>query len=109
MRLMLLLAWIIASVSIRVSADEPPAKELEAFFETKVRPILVEHCHACHGTKKQEAGLRLDSAGALRKGSENGPVVVPGDVQQSRLIQAVRYSDDSLKMPPKGKLPDQAV
>ena len=102
------LAIFVCSIATIVSAEEPSTKEADAFFESKVRPILIEHCVACHGPKKQEAGLRLDSAAALRKGSENGPVVVPGDVEQSKLIEAVRHSG-STKMPPKGKLSDPAI
>lgn len=94
--------------TFRVPADEPQAKESDTFFENQVRPILVEHCVSCHGAKKQEAGLRLDSASGLTKGSENGPVVVPGDVEHSKLIEAVRYSG-STKMPPKKKLPERAI
>src|SRR5207253_9074238 len=78
------------------------------FFEARVRPVLAENCFSCHGTAKQKAGLRLDSLPALVKGSENGPVVVPGDPESSALVQAIRYSGE-LKMPPKGKLPPQAV
>jgi mono/diheme cytochrome c family protein len=85
----------------------PSAADLQ-FFEQRVRPILVEHCHACHGPKKKEMGLRLDSAEGLRKGSESGPVVVPGAPDDSLLIQAVRYDGDT-QMPPKGKLPDEAI
>ena len=84
------------------------ADDSATFFENCIRPILVEHCVACHGPKKQEAGLRLDSAAGLRKGSENGPVVVPGDVEQSKLIAVVRHTG-STKMPPKNKLPDRAI
>jgi mono/diheme cytochrome c family protein len=85
----------------------PSAGDLQ-FFEQRVRPILVEYCHSCHGPKKQELGLRLDSAEGLRKGSESGPVVVPGAPDDSLLIQAVRYNGDT-QMPPKGKLPDEAI
>jgi hypothetical protein len=85
----------------------PAAHEIE-FFETRIRPLLVEHCASCHGAKKQRAGLRLDSAAALRKGSDSGPVVVPGQPEKSPLIQAVRQEGD-IKMPPKGKLPPEAV
>ncbi len=102
LRVSLVVALMIAVPSL-VSADDS-----EAFFESKVRPILIEHCVACHGAKKQEAGLRLDSAAGLRKGSENGPVVVPGDVEQSKLIEAVRHTG-STKMPPKGKLSDPVI
>lgn len=46
-------------------ADDPRVK----FFEEKVRPILVEHCQQCHGTKKQQADLRLDSLEGALKGA----------------------------------------
>lgn len=80
----------------------------EDFFERQVRPILVAHCHSCHGPRKQEAGLRLDSGEAFRRGSDSGPVVVPGVPADSPLLQAVRY-DGAIKMPPKNKLPAAAV
>jgi mono/diheme cytochrome c family protein len=75
------------------------------FFETQVRPVLANSCYGCHGPDKQMAALRLDSKAALLKGSDNGPVVVPGDPDKSVLIQAVRHSG-AIKMPAgKGKLP----
>jgi hypothetical protein len=94
------------------SADDTPrqapaAQEVE-FFERQVRPILAENCYSCHGQHKQRAGLRLDSKAAALKGSETRPVLVPGDPDKSPLINAVRYHGD-IKMPPTGKMPDQAV
>ncbi len=82
-----------------------------AFFEKKVRPVLVQHCYPCHSAaaKKQKGGLALDSRPALRKGGESGPAVVPGQPEQSRLIRAVRHTDETLKMPPKAKLPDAVI
>src|SRR5262249_14003754 len=78
------------------------------FFETKVRPILLNHCSNCHGSKKQSASLRLDTRDGLLKGSDSGKVVVPGDPAKSLLIQVVRHDGD-VKMPPKSKLPDGVV
>ncbi len=78
------------------------------FFEREVRPILVEHCQSCHGAKKQEAGLRLDSAKGLATGGDSGAVIVPGSVEQSPLIEAVRYGG-ATKMPPRGKLPAKSI
>src|SRR6476620_2447331 len=80
------------------------------FFEKRVRPVLAEHCFACHGPRKQEAGLRLDSRAALEKGSDNGPVVDWKDASASRLLSAIRYDNPELQMPPEpaGKLPDAA-
>ncbi len=81
------------------------------FFESKVRPVLVEHCYKCHSAQSKpiKGGLRLDSLDAMRKGGDMGPAVVPGDVDASLLVQAVRYQDEALRMPPKGKLPDATV
>ncbi|MCE9534392.1 MAG: PSD1 and planctomycete cytochrome C domain-containing protein [Planctomycetes bacterium] len=90
-----------------ISAAEPAPAEIE-FFENKIRPLLIDHCYACHGVKKQEAGLRLDSRDAFLKGGDTGPVAVPGDPEKSKLIHAVRY-DGKLQMPPKGKLPAEAI
>ncbi|HVX63550.1 MAG TPA: DUF1549 domain-containing protein, partial [Pirellulales bacterium] len=78
------------------------------FFETNVRPLLVEHCQKCHGAKKQEAGLRLDSPQAALAGGDSGPAFVPGKPDESLLIAAVRYSDD-VQMPPSGKLKDKQI
>jgi mono/diheme cytochrome c family protein len=86
----------------------PPSPKDAEFFEARVRPVLAENCFSCHGAAKQKAGLRLDSRPALLRGSENGPVVVPGDPESSALVQAIRYAGE-LKMPPKGKLQPQAV
>jgi mono/diheme cytochrome c family protein len=78
------------------------------FFEMQVRPLLVEQCQQCHGPRKRQGGLRVDSRAALLRGGDSGPAIVPGQPQKSRLIQAVHYRDD-LRMPPKGKLSDKQV
>ncbi len=78
------------------------------FFEARVRPVLIEHCVSCHGPAKQRGGLRLDAAAFLRKGSDSGPVVVPGHPEKSLLVRAVRHEGD-VKMPPKARLSVKAV
>ena len=78
------------------------------FFEAKIRPILAANCYKCHGEKKQESDLRLDSRDAAMKGGSDGPVIVPGQPEKSLLIQAVRRQGDT-KMPPKKPLPPDAV
>lgn len=75
------------------------------FFETHVRPVLVEKCLGCHGDQKQSAGLRLDSREAMLKGGDSGAALIPGDVSGSHMIQAIRYDGD-LQMPPKKELPE---
>ena len=72
-------------------------------FSTDIRPILVQHCISCHGSQKQEGGLRLDQrAAALRGGDSYAPVLVAKSSDTSPLFQFVSREDADLKMPPKG-------
>ena len=74
------------------------------FFEKKIRPVLVETCYKCHSTgEKVKGGLLLDTREAMLKGGDSGPSIVPGDPEKSLLIKAIRYADENLQMPPKGK------
>jgi hypothetical protein len=81
------------------------------FFEKKVRPVLAGYCFKCHSSRaaKVRGGLLLDSRAAILKGGDNGPALVPGQLDKSRLIEAVRYQNVELRMPPKGKLPPAAI
>lgn len=97
------LAALIALGAGTSAADERADVE---FFEQKIRPVLVEHCYECHSAdaKKLGGGLHLDHRDGWRKGGDSGAAIAPGKPDDSLLIKAVRYSDDGLKMPPKGKL-----
>src|SRR5579863_8801932 len=101
----LLAALLLPAFSLR--ADDSGVE----FFEKKVRPLLVTHCYECHSAdaKKIGGGLLLDSREDVQKGGDSGPILKPGDLDASLLISAVRYTDDSVKMPPKGKLPAAAI
>ncbi len=77
-----------------------------AFFEQRVRPLLIARCYQCHSEeKKVNGGLRLDSRRGLIEGGDSGPAVTPGKPEESLLLKAVRYADADLQMPPDGKLP----
>ncbi|WP_414662327.1 PSD1 and planctomycete cytochrome C domain-containing protein [Horticoccus sp. 23ND18S-11] len=89
------------------AADLTP--EQVEFFESKIRPILVDACYKCHSVEsgKSKADLRLDTRDALLKGGATGAAIVPGNPEKSLLIEAVRYGTEDLQMPPKdegGKL-----
>jgi hypothetical protein len=94
-----------------VWAEEParPSDDQLAFFETKIRPVLVTHCYECHAAESKtiQGGLRVDHAEGLRKGGDSGAAIVPGDVEASLLLAALKY--DGVEMPPKGKLPDAVL
>src|SRR5262249_6542561 len=98
------------SAARAAGSDSPGPAALE-FFEKKVRPVLAGNCYKCHSTreKKSRGGLLLDSRAGLLKGADNGPALVPGRPESSRLIEAVRYKNVDLRMPPRGKLPDATV
>src|SRR3954466_6823645 len=92
-----------ASVATEPAAAGPtPSADEVEFFEKKVRPLLAEHCYKCHSASggKVRGGLLLDSREGMLKGGETGAAVVPGDVDGSLLIAAVRRTDPELQMPP---------
>ena len=97
------LVWLASSGAAAAAADERAGLE---FFEQKVRPLLVEKCHACHSEKegKQKGGLLLDSREAILKGGDSGEAAHPGDAARSLLLRAVQYLEPDLQMPPKEKL-----
>ena len=103
-------AVLIAGVlpATRLAAQTDPGHE---FFEKKIRPLLAERCYECHSeAKKVKAGLRLDTPEGWIVGGDSGPALVPGNVDESRLIRAIRYVDLELEaMPPKSALPPHEV
>ncbi|MFZ4593381.1 MAG: PSD1 and planctomycete cytochrome C domain-containing protein [Verrucomicrobiaceae bacterium] len=97
---------LISLLSITASAED------FAFFESKVRPVLVKHCYECHSVEsgKSKGDLMLDTREGIRAGGETGPAVVPGDAARSLLLTAIKHSDPDLEMPPKeAKLPESVI
>ena len=98
----------LACAATIASAADPTDAD---FFESRVRPLLAEHCYACHsaGPRSSRGACFWTTLEAMRKGGQTGPAVVPGKLDESLLIQAVRYEDELTKMPPKGKLPAASI
>ncbi len=96
-------------VAETVHAETEPTAEQVRFFETSIRPLLIEKCHKCHGVEKQWGTLRLDSRESLLKGGDSGAAVVPGKPAESLLVKAISHTDDDLRMPPKEKLSDRQI
>jgi mono/diheme cytochrome c family protein len=96
-----------ALFAMRVAGQAPAGAASSEFFEAKVRPVLAANCYDCH-TDLRSGGLRLDSRDAMLKGGRSGPAIVPGDPDKSLLVEAVRQTNDKLKMPKGGRLkPDE--
>jgi hypothetical protein len=87
----------------------PPANGDEDHFEAKIRPVLMRTCFKCHGGDKTSGGLRVDSRESLVKGGKKGPAIVPGNAEAGLLLQAIRYTDEDFRMPPKERLAGNVV
>ena len=109
--LLYLLGALALSSASSIAVAAPPTPDQIAFFEKNVRPVLVSHCNGCHSNvaTKVKGGLRLDSLAAMLTGGDTGPAIVPGDPEHSLLITAIRYGNPDLEMPPKAKLPADAI
>lgn len=94
--------------TVSTPANSFNAEDL-AFFENKVRPLLIEHCYECHSVKsvKLQASLRVDSRNALLHGGDSGAAIDLANPDESLFMQAVTY--EGYEMPPKGKLPEQDI
>ena len=81
------------------------------FFEAKIRPVLIEHCYQCHSTtaEKLRGNLYLDTKQGTLKGGDLGPAVVPENLRDSLLIEAIRWESADIQMPPKKQLPPDVI
>lgn len=91
--------------AVAVEGDEARVE----FFESQIRPVLVEHCYKCHSqdAKNVRGGLLLDSEAGIQHGGESGPTVVPGKPDDSLLLSSLKH--ESYEMPPDRKLPDHVI
>ncbi len=95
---------ILVSAATAVKPAGISAEDLQ-FFENRIRPVLADHCYKCHGrdADKVKGGLMLDTREGLLHGGDTGPAIELGNPDKSLLVQAIRYTDEDLQMPPKGK------
>ena len=98
----------ITHVSVFAQEAEPVVADIE-FFESKIRPVLVEHCYSCHAADSKiiRGGLLVDSRDGLLEGGDSGPAVVPSNGEESLLLAALKH--ESFEMPPDRKLPDAVI
>ena len=103
------------SATATKTPERAASPEELTFFESRIRPVLVEKCYKCHATgegNKIKGGLALDTRESTRKGGDSGPAVVPGNPAKSLLLEAIRYTKNDLQMPPEkdgGKLSDAII
>jgi cytochrome c553 len=102
--------WHTGFVLPTTAAEEPLQADL-AYYKSNVLPILREHCFECHShsAKKSKGGLMLDSSPSMLIGGDSGPAIEPSKPEASLLVEAIRYEEDSIEMPPAGKLSDSEI
>ncbi|MFM7607192.1 MAG: PSD1 and planctomycete cytochrome C domain-containing protein [Prosthecobacter sp.] len=102
-----MLSILILFSTLAAAVDMTP--DQRAFFEQKIRPVLVKQCYECHSQASKKIGgkLLLDAPSEMIAGGESGPALIPGKPDESLIVQAVRY--DGLEMPPKKRLPESIV
>ena len=81
----------------------PPAVTTPVDFVRDVEPILAKNCYSCHGPDRQKADLRWDVKAIALKGTDHGPVILPGNSAGSRMIQLVAALQPDAVMPAKGE------
>jgi hypothetical protein len=103
------LGWALFWASQFAALPAAASEADETFFETRIRPVLIQHCYPCHSheTGAAKGGLFLDTSAGVLRGGDSGPAIVPHHPAKSLLVQALRY--DGLEMPPDGRLPDTLV
>ncbi len=110
-RYLSVLVWMLLGGCFPLCADGPPPSARIEFFESRIRPVLVEHCYACHNSATEaEGGLAVDHRQAFLDGSDNGKVLVAGQPSASKLIAVLKHEIDGLEMPDGGpKLDGQVI
>src|SRR5262245_2016599 len=99
---------VVAAVCLLAARQDGDDAAADTFFKQQVLPVLQANCFKCHGpaAARAKGGLRMTGRDALLKGGESGPALVPGNVEASLLVKAIRRTDPDLEMPPKTPLPE---
>ncbi len=97
------------SLTALFANELPPPADMRVDFDQHVKPILATKCHACHGTKQQQSGLRLDMRQNALRGGDYGPVILAGKSAESKLILRLVGGDGGMQMPPTGPLAAEEI
>ena len=89
-------------LGIALCATQLAAANGDVEYEQQIKPLLEHKCYACHGAFRQQAGLRLDTAVALKRGGDSGTPIVSGEPNESLLID-VLTGDAGFRMPPENE------
>jgi mono/diheme cytochrome c family protein len=102
---------IFATMALVFSTLPASADDAAEAFKKNVRPLFERKCFDCHSSKAEElkGALKLETVDDVLKGGSTGPAIVPGDIENSFLLRAIRYQEDDFQMPPSGRLSDEEI
>ena len=92
-------ALAIVGLGAALLTSDVAAQSSDEFFETHVRPVLAQKCAECHSERRRRGGFRVSTLEDLLNGGRTGPAIIPGDPDNSLLIQVVRHEIADLEMP----------
>src|SRR5215813_6820977 len=104
-----LLVFLVMCSPLAAQRQIPPAAPIKVDYDKDIRPLLLQNCYSCHGRDVQQSGLRLDLRQNALRGGDYGPVIIPGNSAQSKLILRLVNGDGGLQMPPTGALSDEDI
>lgn len=103
-----------ATICVAFFCAEPAASQDDSsveFFNTKVKPLLEEHCWECHRNDPDDLGgnLAMSSSASMLEGGDSGSLLDEKNIEKSLLLRVLSYDDDLYQMPPDGKLSDEDI
>jgi len=97
------LSFCVGVTTIVIIPANAAADADDVSYLRDIKPILKSKCWSCHGSLKQEAGLRLDTAQFLKAGGDSGSPVDESEPGQTLLLQRIAATDEDERMPPEGE------
>src|ERR1051325_410206 len=101
--------FLLTGILAAADTNLPTPAKRKIDFEKDVQPLLSQKCQSCHGDEVQQSGLRLDKRQNALRGGDYGPVIIPGNSAESKLIRRLVNGDGGLQMPPTGPLSDEEI
>ncbi|MCY2964532.1 MAG: DUF1549 domain-containing protein, partial [Planctomycetota bacterium] len=102
-RLRVMSRYLLQALLLLVTFAPATRADDDVDYTQDIKPILSRRCYSCHGALKQRNELRLDTAALAKKGGIGGPAVVPANLQESLLLDAIQGANDVPQMPPEGE------
>jgi ankyrin repeat protein len=104
LKLAFAVVFVVTSLPFTAAAQSAASSPKNVDYLAEVRPVLAQHCYSCHGPNAQQSGLRLDLRQNALRGGDYGPVIVPGNSRESKLVRRLVDGDGGMQMPPAGAL-----